>query len=106
MHLLINHQDFSGLFAYDAHIIVSIGVSLAEFNRLLNEVCTNAEKQRGQSALTTALVIVYLETKLSELECEWELIVEKARTWLERETDGKSGGAGAYLSAARRTIGV
>lgn len=90
---------------FDAHIIVSIGVSLAEFNRILKQVCAEADKRHGESTLTTALVIVYLEKKLPELKGDWELVVEKARTWLDGETRGKDGGAGAYVSAAEKAIG-
>lgn len=68
---------------------------------MLDEICGDADKQRGESLLTTALVIVYLERKLSDLKSDWELIVEKARTWLEGEMEGKED---AYLAAARKAL--
>lgn len=41
---------------------------------------TNADK-----VLATATVVMFLEKKMQDEEETWELVVEKARAWLENE---------------------
>ena len=84
MHALISHQDFSGAFRFDARVLGWLNVSVAVFQQK-REACGTAS-QSGDDAdtvLLTALAVVYFERRLAEFGDEWELVVEKARSWLE-----------------------
>ncbi|KAL1611872.1 hypothetical protein SLS60_000093 [Paraconiothyrium brasiliense] len=46
------------------------------------------DRGKAEVALSTALIVLYLESKLADEEETWELIVEKAKTWLGNNVDG------------------
>lgn len=104
LHYLIAHQSFSGVFPYHSRVLGWLSISDADFRRVLRETCINVDEVEGAYLLTTALVIVYMEKKLGEFKGEWELVVEKARSWLEEEREGRDGGADVYLKAAARLV--
>lgn len=54
----------------------------------------------SQDALFTALVVLYMEKKMPEFQGAWELVVDKARTWLEEVRAGEDGGVDLLLKAA------
>jgi uncharacterized membrane protein len=39
-------------------------------------------KAKAELVLSTAIVVLFLEKKMQEDEERWDLVVEKARTWL------------------------
>lgn len=56
-----------------------------------------------ESAFATATAIVYLEQKLADLKESWELVVTKAKKWLEKNFSTQSAeilaGASTFMSA-------
>ncbi|KAJ4384970.1 hypothetical protein N0V86_000575 [Didymella sp. IMI 355093] len=102
---LIAHQSFGGAFPYHPRVLGWLGISVSDFRQAQQDVSSSSsasEEGKSEYILATALVIVYLETKLAKHRDEWELVVEKARTWLEEQC--VSDGGDAYLEAARRII--
>jgi hypothetical protein len=51
--------------------------------RLCKEMNIKSEYASGEPTLLTAIVVVYLARKMRDEEDTWELVVEKARNWLE-----------------------
>lgn len=81
---LIALQTFEGSWAWTAELFAVLGVSenderldLEALNRLIPRAPVD------KTAAATALAIAYFEKKLSGDEEVWELVVEKARGWLE-----------------------
>ncbi|KAJ4290073.1 hypothetical protein N0V88_006579 [Collariella sp. IMI 366227] len=60
----------------------------------------------GGSVLATALVVVYLVERMREKEDEWDMIVEKAKGWLEEQlVKGKKVmGMEAYLEEVKKLL--
>lgn len=83
MHALISHQDFSGAFRFDQQVLIWLGVSVADFQHKQEACGTASQRDDASTVLLTALAVVYFERKLAEFGDEWELVVEKARSWLE-----------------------
>ena len=83
MHALISHQDFSGAFRFDARVLAWLGVSVDAFQHKREGCGPASERDDASTVLLTALAVVYFERKLAEFGDEWELVVEKARSWLE-----------------------
>jgi hypothetical protein len=46
---------------------------------------TQMTELNADQILATAIVVLFLETKMQDEEETWELVVEKARAWLESE---------------------
>jgi hypothetical protein len=102
MHALISHQDFSGAFRFDQRVLGWLGVSMADFEGLQQKSGAASQRDDMATVLLTALAVVYFERRLAEFSDEWELVVEKARSWLE--------GVGAdvahgFLTAAGELVG-
>lgn len=57
-----------------------------------------------EQALSTAVVVVFLENKMEDEEETWELVVEKARAWLKDVVDG--GALGEVWREAKAILGV
>jgi hypothetical protein len=47
------------------------------------------DKTTAEQVLSTAIVVVYLETMMADEEGTWELVVEKAWDWLEEGVEGE-----------------
>jgi len=62
------------------------------------------DRTKAEQLLSTAIVVVYLETKMEDEEDTWELVVEKARTWLEDTVDENV--LGETWKLAQSTVGV
>ena len=57
-----------------------------------------------EQALSTAVVVVFLENKMEGEEQTWELVVEKARAWFEDMID--DGALGEVWREAKAILGV
>lgn len=87
LHYLISRQSFEGWWdeindLCDAMRIDHKAARGARTDLITASKQTMDEKQAEQ-ILSTALVIVYLEEKMEEDMDTWELVVEKARAWLD-----------------------
>ena len=97
MHALISHQDFAGAFRFDPRVLGWLGVAAEAFLQK-QEACGAASRRDDvATVLLTALAVVYFERRLAEFGDEWELVVEKARCWLE---DGGADGVLVFVNAA------
>ena len=76
---LIALQTFSGAWEWNAKLFSVIGVSEGEAAKALP---TGVDK----TIVTTALAVRFLEGKLAGEKDSWELLVDKARSWVEGET--------------------
>lgn len=104
--LLLTLQSFNGAFPYHSPMLSWLGIPVSVFRSaeagLSASVSATLDGETtGADVLATALTIVYMESKLALFRDEWELVVEKARGWLEGVCE--DGGA-AYLEAAAKMI--
>lgn len=82
---IIRLQYFSGLWDAKKEVLDTIGVTEARFAKLLS----TAQVSLGNLAIareivaTTTAVIVFLQTQLASKKDTWDLVVEKALSWLE-----------------------
>jgi hypothetical protein len=80
--MLVSLQGFSGAWKWEKKVVGLLG---------LKEGVAVPGGLGGQSdVLATAMVVVFLEEGLGELRDEWEMLVDKARGWLEGEMSGKT----------------
>ena len=88
LHHLIALQTFQGSWDLDVSLISALK-SGASIN--LDEALVSREISSGvdKTHLATAIIIVVLETKLAAFRGSWELVIEKARAWLEGEMGGE-----------------
>lgn len=81
-HFLIGLQTFEGSWEVSSSLLSALKISEAS-------VTAEAGKLKADvKVFVTALVIAVLEGKLKEFEGSWELVVEKARDWLEESFAG------------------
>lgn len=101
LRLLISHQSFSGVFPYHSKVFRWLGISVTDFRKVQQDLVVASSEsvpERSDYLLTTAIVVVYMERKLADYKDEWELVVEKARSWLEGQCI--SDGGAMYQEAA------
>ena len=91
LHYLISLQTFEGSWEWSTALITTLNLNSA---LLRNEIAAGVHKKH----LTTAIVIAVLEDKLRSFQGSWELVVEKAREWLDNEV----GDAENLLERARK----
>jgi hypothetical protein len=75
--VLIELQTFEGFWEWDAALFAVISVSEKQAEQV------EAQIGYGKQAVATALAVVFFERKLKSEKDAWELVVEKARGWLE-----------------------
>ncbi|KAF2095458.1 VIT-domain-containing protein [Rhizodiscina lignyota] len=78
---LIALQTFEGSWSWSGELFRVLA---------LRDTNTRAEETRYKNAVATALAVAYFEQKLVGEKEAWELVVEKARGWLEEKV-GKEG---------------
>ena len=96
---LVAHQSFSGAFPYSIDILAVLGVDVQAFEKSMEEQEWH-DASADRDPLMTALVIIHVESKLKELRDEWELVIEKARIWLQ---SGERAAA-VYLEVAEKLV--
>jgi hypothetical protein len=75
---------------------------MADFQHKQEACGTAGQRDDAATVLLTALAVVYFERKLGEFGDEWELVVEKARSWLE---DVGADVAHGFMAAAGELVG-
>lgn len=75
--VLIELQTFEGFWEWDAALFAVISVSEKQAEQVETQI------GYGKQAVATALAVVFFERKLKGEKDAWELVVEKARGWLE-----------------------
>jgi hypothetical protein len=79
---LVNLQTFSGKWEWTNGLFQVLGVSADEVAKL----AVPGNPQDKQDVLATVCAVVYLKIRLASEEDSWEMLVEKARQWMEAET--------------------
>jgi hypothetical protein len=84
VHYLIGLQTFSGAWVCVPSLVTTLASSLVLDEAIfLREIDAATDKK----LFTTALVVVVFEERLAEWKSSWELVVEKARGWLNEEAE-------------------
>ncbi|TLD38726.1 von Willebrand domain containing protein [Venturia nashicola] len=82
LHSLIAFQEFKGCWILRAHFCQVIGLGLAKVKAAATKLNVD------EKWLATALAVRYLVKQLGHESDTWELVVEKARAWLEAQPEG------------------
>ncbi|KAF2795675.1 VIT-domain-containing protein [Melanomma pulvis-pyrius CBS 109.77] len=81
---LIKRQSFEGSWTRESLPCDGMNISREAARTSIQKLTTeNDDEEKMAMVLATAIVIVFLEKNLASEEETWELIVEKAREWLE-----------------------
>ncbi|KAF2832386.1 hypothetical protein CC86DRAFT_340845 [Ophiobolus disseminans] len=78
-HTLIAHQSFEGSWNTSSHILKAFNIK----ETVIKAEC--AKTGVSERVFVTAFVVAVFEQKLRAFEGSWELVVEKARGWLEEQ---------------------
>ncbi|KAG0365076.1 hypothetical protein BGZ54_006881 [Gamsiella multidivaricata] len=76
---LVDLQTFEGSWAWRSEMLKSLNVAVADADKIA--------KDNGWDVriMATALAVVYFEKKLAKDKDTWELVVEKAKDWMEQQ---------------------
>lgn len=89
---LIARQSFEGSWTGISDLCDEMSISRDAARDAVNSLVSAAkkglDKKKAETVVSTAIVIAFLEKKMPEEEETWELIVEKAREWLENAVEG------------------
>ena len=96
---LVKKQDFSGFWCWSDEVLGVLGLD----SRQKKDA---AAKLGGKtSSAATALVLAFLQGKLADRQDEWEMVDEKARSWLESQPEVLSlGGVEVFLEKAKEIV--
>ncbi|KAF2440485.1 hypothetical protein P171DRAFT_524522 [Karstenula rhodostoma CBS 690.94] len=88
---IIAQQSFEGSWAsVSVSLRKKMGINSDHYNKAIDDLVkseSSLDRGKAEAALSTAIVVVYLKEKLADEEETWELIVEKAKSWLEDNLD-------------------
>jgi hypothetical protein len=88
---IIAQQSFEGSWTSVSSLLEKkMGFNLDDYRKAIDDLVLgqhSLDRDKAEVALGTAIVVVYLVEKLSEEEDTWELVVEKAKSWLEDDLD-------------------
>lgn len=119
LHALVQHQSFDGSFLLGQELGSFFHASVQEMQSALDEVLASScapgvgDADPADSSLhqlspeerrvvwATCLAVVYMEEQLSELQEEWELVVDKARRKLELMVPSKAAMAQVKEAASK-----
>lgn len=90
---LISLQTFEGSWECTVALLASLPL---DQGLVKNEISSGTNKKQ----FATAIVIAFFEEKLAAFKGSWELVVDKAREWLESEV----GDAGKIVEKARKVL--
>jgi hypothetical protein len=99
LHAILMHQTFSGAFTFSEALLGSLSIAVKDFEE---KAATDGIEDRDVFA--TAVVVAYLEEKMADEKDSWELVVDKAREWMEEKCRGVEG-VEKVMTAARRLVG-
>jgi hypothetical protein len=92
LHRLIARQSFEGSWTGVNNLLCDeLGISGAASRSAVNKLVDNLKLARSQAEqlVSTATVVLFLEKKMEDDEETWELVVEKARAWLDEAVSGQ-----------------
>ena len=102
MEALISLQTFEGSWAWDSKLLKALGIATEQANEFLDNsgFMTIGMVERGVCA--TALAVSFFQHKLGDQQETWELVVEKAESWMESAVPGET--LEKLMSAAKKLI--
>ncbi|KAF9208863.1 hypothetical protein BGZ49_007296 [Haplosporangium sp. Z 27] len=80
LRILIDLQTFEGFWECDQSLLDCVDVTSAHSEKLVKD-----NDGWDHTIVATALAVIFLEKKLVDYKDTWELIVEKAKSWLEEQ---------------------
>lgn len=92
--VLTDLQTFEGYWDLTEKLCAAVGVTMAQVARAI------MDEGFDKKIAATALAVEFLTTKLADQKESWELIVDKAKDWLEGQGHGKSSGVWALAKAS------
>jgi hypothetical protein len=95
LNVLVSLQTFEGFWEWNTSLLNALPVNQKEAENMANEL-------RDMRVAATALAVAFLEDKCEHKKDEWELLVEKARGWLE----GRLGGADGASKVVEKVTGL
>jgi hypothetical protein len=98
LHAILTHQTFSGAFTFSEALLRSLSVAVKDF-----EEKAAVDGIEDRDVFATAVVVAYLEEKMAGERDSWELVVDKAREWMEEKCRGVEG-VEKIMAAARRLV--
>jgi hypothetical protein len=93
LHVLIGLQTFSGAWEWSDDLF---SVLMPKGKKVHFDATFGSEQ-----AMATSLTVAYMETRLTDSKNVWEMVVEKAKTWLSSQVD-----AGAVNSLVEKAKGL
>jgi hypothetical protein len=99
LHAILMHQTFSGAFTFSEALLGSLSIAVRDF-----EAKAAADGIEDRDVFATAVVVAYLGEKMADEKDSWELVVDKAREWMEEKCRGVEG-VEKIMAAARRLVG-
>jgi hypothetical protein len=99
LHAILTHQTFSGAFTFSEALLGSLSIAVKDF-----EEKAAADGIEDSDVFATAVVVAYLEEKMAGEKDSWELVVDKAREWMEEKCRGVEE-VEKIMAAARRLVG-
>jgi len=76
-------QEFMGSFPVTNEMAQLIGLELPDVENLTMELFSDKATDESKALVMTSLVVAYLELEMHEHEGTWQMVVEKAREFLE-----------------------
>ena len=104
LHQLISLQYFDGSWPLEP-LLKFLHLSANETATSAPQHASNTDGPKAERMWATTLAIKYLEIGMAHEKEAWELLVQKAKTWLERVYDGDFSAKDAWEQMAERLIG-
>jgi len=90
---IVSCQDFDGSFSLNEFLVKCFSsMSLSQLKNLLNNSCNELNTQLSinkEIILVTVLIIVIFQ-KMNEWKDEWEMLISKAKKWLNSKVSNLS----------------
>jgi hypothetical protein len=96
LHSLIGLQTFSGAWAWSDDLLAVI---LPKEKKLQFDATFGSEQ-----IMATSLAVAYMEARLTDSKDVWEMVVEKARTWMGSQVDGDANAVDNLVEKAKSLL--
>ncbi|RMZ84664.1 hypothetical protein DV736_g6595, partial [Chaetothyriales sp. CBS 134916] len=105
MHRLIGLQKFDGSWTPTDSLWSLVGLVDSDVGKKVVVVGLSTKRNEAE-VRATAIAIAWLEVAMAKEEETWEMVVDKARAWLERVFNGDAGQAARLVNAAKSVVHV
>lgn len=101
---IVAQQTFRGSWPWRRPLFTALGIGPAALLHAAGEVLGRSGLDKPSDALATAVVLAFLESKLSERREEWDMLANKAEVWLDENIPGGKMPRKDYVEAVRRVL--